>query len=97
MRAEVALDERARQFTIRGRVQGVGFRYFVVRHARRLGLRGFTQNRADGSVEVVALGSDTALDSLAARLHQGPPAARVESVESTRLTPTREYDGFDVL
>jgi len=97
MRAEVSLDSQARKFTVRGHVQGVGFRYFVVRHARRLGLRGTTQNRSDGSVEVVAVGSNVALDNLAARLQQGPPAARVDSVESSRLSSTPEYDGFDVL
>jgi acylphosphatase len=97
MPAEVTLDSRTRQFTIRGHVQGVGFRYFVVRHARRLGLRGYTQNRPDGSVEVVAVGSDAALDALATRLQQGPPAAQVDSVESSRPSATREYDGFDVL
>jgi len=97
MRAEVAVDSRARQFTILGHVQGVGFRYFVVRHARRLGLCGYTRNRPDGSVEVLAVGAEAALDSLAARLREGPPAAQVESVQSSPSTLTREYDGFDVL
>ena len=91
------MEARALQFTIRGHVQGVGFRYFVVRHARRLGLCGYARNLGDGSVEVLAVGDAAALESLAAKLHQGPEAARVEAVQAQPATPKRRYDGFDVL
>ncbi len=63
---------------VQGRVQGVGFRYFALQHARRLGLRGYVRNCPDGSVEVLAEGDRTALEELLALLRQGPPAARVE-------------------
>lgn len=65
---------------IRGKVQGVGFRYWTVRQASKLALRGWVRNRGDGSVEVVAAGSKDALDTFVAACHSGPRAARVESV-----------------
>lgn len=58
----------------------VGFRYFTLTHARKLGLTGYAQNLADGSVEVVAQGEEHAVSSLAVRLAQGPAYARVERV-----------------
>ena len=65
---------------VRGRVQGVGFRAFTRRHARRLGLSGHVQNEPDGSVTVAAEGPDRALRELVRALHDGPPAARVDDV-----------------
>ena len=66
---------------VRGRVQGVLFRSFAERHARRLGLVGYARNLFDGRVEVVAEGERSALEELLKQLHQGPPGARVEGVE----------------
>ncbi len=66
---------------VRGRVQGVLFRSFVERHARRLGLKGYARNLFDGRVEVEAEGERSALEELLKQLHQGPPGARVEGVE----------------
>jgi acylphosphatase len=68
---------------VHGRVQGVGFRWFVAREAGRLGVRGFAQNLADGSVEVIAAGSDAALQSLERALEKGPSFARVTKVEKS--------------
>jgi len=65
-----------------GRVQGVGFRYFVQDRALELGLRGWVRNLPDGSVEAAAAGPPEALRRLEALLLQGPPRARVD-----RLTP----------
>ena len=65
---------------IEGRVQGVGFRWWTVREARRLGLRGWVRNRRDGSVEVLAIGAAEALDALVQACHSGPPGAEVRSV-----------------
>jgi acylphosphatase len=70
-----------RAFVVRGRVQGVGFRWNTVRVARGLGLAGTVRNRADGAVEVHAAGIPAALDRLRAWLECGPRAARVETVE----------------
>lgn len=63
-----------------GRVQGVGFRYYVLREARRLGLDGWTANEGDGSVRVVADGPPETLELLLALLREGPPASIVERV-----------------
>jgi acylphosphatase len=86
-----------RRFTVSGQVQGVGYRWFVARHARGLGLSGFACNLADGRVEVVASGDDAALARLEALLRTGPANARVASVERADHTddprvPTRSFD-----
>lgn len=70
-----------RRWVVRGRVQGVGFRWFVWREAERLGLSGIARNLPDGSVEVVAAGTEAAIAELERSLAQGPAAARVERVE----------------
>jgi len=75
----------ARRLVIHGLVQGVGFRHATRSAAQRLGLRGWVRNRADGSVEAVAVGDDEQLDALQRWAHRGPPAARVESVNVTAL------------
>ncbi|HMA36295.1 MAG TPA: acylphosphatase [Chloroflexia bacterium] len=67
---------------VRGRVQGVGFRMFVLDRAEALGLTGFVRNAPDASVQVVAQGPRPALETLLAALHAGPPAARVGAVEA---------------
>ena len=71
---------------IHGRVQGVGFRWFVRVHARRLGLAGYVSNHADGSVEVAASGEQAKLDELERMVRQGPDGARVSSVEELPST-----------
>jgi acylphosphatase len=65
-------------FLIQGRVQGVGFRWFVQREAGQLGLRGWVRNTEDGDVEVVASGSEGDLAELRASLRRGPRGARVD-------------------
>lgn len=66
---------------VSGRVQGVGFRWFVARKARQLRLAGWVKNRADGSVEVAAAGERPALELLEAAVVAGPPGAQVEHVQ----------------
>lgn len=66
---------------LRGRVQGVGFRWFVRVHARRLGLAGYVANLRDGSVEVAASGEQKDIDELARIVRQGPDGALVSTVE----------------
>jgi len=75
----------ARRLVIHGLVQGVGFRHATRSAAQRLGLRGWVRNRADGSVEAVAVGDDEQLDALQRWARRGPPAARVESVDATAM------------
>jgi acylphosphatase len=77
--AEKAVE--ARRFIVRGRVQGVGFRWFVEREAHILGIAGWVRNNSDGSVEVLAQGSRDQVLGLRSRLRQGPRAARVDDVE----------------
>jgi acylphosphatase len=69
------------RFLVSGLVQGVGFRWFVARHARALGLGGYARNLADGRVEVVAHGGAEALERLEALLRAGPAHAQVERLE----------------
>ena len=69
------------RFLVSGLVQGVGFRWFVARHARALGLTGYARNLADGSVEVVVDGSAEALPELERLLRVGPGSAQVDQVQ----------------
>jgi acylphosphatase len=81
---------------VRGRVQGVGFRYFVIQKALSLGLRGYTRNTSDGSVEVLAQGPRPALENLLALLRRGPSAADVREVEVRWGEPSSYFSGFHV-
>ena len=75
----------------------VGFRYFVLGHANRLGLIGWVRNgAASQTVEVVAEGDEAALDELEIALRQGPPSAVVDSVESKRTEETQGFTDFTV-
>lgn len=76
---------------VSGRVQGVGFRWFVRVAARRLRLSGWVRNRPDGSVEIAADGSPDRLDQLKADLWRGPDGAVVSEVADLET----EVDGFD--
>jgi acylphosphatase len=81
---------------VRGRVQGVGFRYHVVREARRLGLAGWVANERDGSVRAVAEGPSDSLDLIEQLLRNGPPGSVVEGVSLVRMPATGAFDGFVV-
>jgi acylphosphatase len=70
----------AARLRIEGLVQGVGYRWWAVTEAGRFGLCGWARNRADGSVEVLAIGEAAAIDALEAACWSGPPAARVTAV-----------------
>ena len=83
------------RFIVQGRVQGVGYRYFVLQEAEALGVSGFARNRPDGSVEVVAEGSDEALHDLEDRLRQGPAFAQVTCLDRAPLAP-RGGQGFHI-
>ena len=74
-----------RRFLVKGRVQGVGFRWFVARKAEALGLAGHAANLEDGSVEVIARGGEAQLAELARLLEHGPRLAQVRSVEAADL------------
>jgi acylphosphatase len=82
--------------TVHGYVQGVGFRYFVVRRANELGITGWTANETNGTVTVVAEGSARALDELTRHLRAGPPGANVDSVVVNRLPAVGGLRGFSI-
>ncbi len=86
----------ARRFVVRGRVQGVGFRWFVEREARQLGINGWVRNNSDGSVEVLAMGTRDQLSGLRSRLHQGPRAARVDDVQEADARPLDGLNTFRI-
>ena len=74
----------AARFFVSGKVQGVCFRACARDEAVRLGLRGYAHNLGDGRVEVLAVGTEAAIDALERWLQQGPPLARVEQVARTQ-------------
>jgi len=82
--------------SVRGVVQGVGYRYFVLRSARDAGLTGYVKNLRDGSVEVVAEGPRESLETLARDLERGPRHGLVGSVRLEWQAATGEFAGFDV-
>jgi acylphosphatase len=71
----------SRRYIVRGRVQGVGFRWFVDYEARQLGLSGWVRNNLDGTVEVLATGNEQQHAVLRGKLERGPRAARVDEVQ----------------
>jgi acylphosphatase len=82
--------------TVRGRVQGVGYRYYVLRRARALGLAGWVANEPDGTVRMVVEGSEKAIDRLHDALRDGPPGAIVDDVLAVRMPGTGMFDGFAI-
>jgi acylphosphatase len=86
----------ARRYIVRGRVQGVGFRWFVDHEARQLGLAGWVRNNFDGTVEVLAIGNQQQLAELGRKLRQGPRAARVDDVQETPAEPVSGLTTFRI-
>jgi acylphosphatase len=84
----------ARRFVVRGRVTGVGFRWFVFDHAIHEGIGGFARNLPDRAVEVVAEGEAESMRRFEMALRQGPPGARVDEVEVEELPPTGRHRAF---
>ncbi|HKR89824.1 MAG TPA: acylphosphatase [Phenylobacterium sp.] len=74
------MSRLAATLRIEGRVQGVGYRWWAMGEAHRLGLSGWARNRADGSVEILAIGEPAAIAALEEACAEGPPAARVDVV-----------------
>ena len=85
-----------RGFLVRGRVQGVGFRWYVEREARLLGIAGWVRNNYDGNLEVLATGTRAQLAQLRERLRLGPRAARVDGVEEFEAQPVKGLSTFRI-
>lgn len=86
----------ARRFIVRGRVQGVGFRYFAVRAARQAGINGTVRNLPDGTVEAIAEGSQFAVAEFRAALERGPSYGHVSGVDEAEIQPAGRA-GFEVI
>ncbi|HSN93836.1 MAG TPA: acylphosphatase [Anaerolineaceae bacterium] len=89
------MDMRLQAF-VSGRVQGVGYRFFVYEHASSLGLTGWVRNLKDGNVEVVAEGSTEALETLLAELERGPGGSRVSEVKTNWSAASAEFYLFSI-
>ena len=95
-------DRRFVHVTIRGRVQGIGFRAFIERHALERALDGWVRNRADGSVDAVFSGAAPVIEEMLELCRKGPPGARIEELElreedAAGLIPSSRPAGFYVL
>jgi acylphosphatase len=96
-RATYNLDEVERLHgVIHGDVHGVGFRYFLMREAQRLGLRGWVRNRDDGTVEFVAEGRRPELERLQRAAERGPQMAQVDKLDAEWSAAAGGLDGFDL-
>ena len=84
----------ARRLAIHGKVQGVGYRWSMVREARRLGVSGWVRNRLDGSVEALVQGDPAAIDAIVAWSRHGPQGAKVVRVEVSEQACV-QLAGFD--
>src|SRR5258707_12691029 len=87
---------QARRFLVRGRVQGVGFRWFVEREAHILGIAGWVRNRSDGTVEVLTMGTRDQLSGLRSRLREVPRASRVDDVEESESAAVKGLSSFRI-
>lgn len=88
--------KEARHLTIHGKVQGVGFRFFATRVARRLGLKGWIENQRDSSVEAIVEGDTQAIDEWLKELREGPRFAEVVKIDQERREFTGKLGDFDV-
>lgn len=86
----------SKRVRIRGRVQGVGYRDWMIGMANRLGVQGWVRNRADGSVEALVSGEAAAVNALLAECRAGPALARVDSIAEDFAEPPEE-PGFQRL
>ena len=90
------MADSACKAVVSGRVQGVGYRYFVYQHAKFLDLKGYVKNMMDGDVEVYAEGDKSAIDSLLRKLERGPGFAHVHKIDVQWPEPSGKYTDFNV-
>ena len=81
---------------VHGHVQGVGFRYFVQKHALAFGVVGWVRNRGEGTVEIWAEGPRTVLDDLIERVNRGPHHGLVQRLELNWYSPKDMFHGFNI-
>ena len=95
MSTKPRITQAARRWRVRGRVQGVGFRYFTQHAAAELGLGGYVRNLDDGRVEVYAVGPEEKLSELAGKLYHGPRWAEVDGVDEQEAE-VHAYASFEI-
>lgn len=86
----------AKQLTVYGRVQGVGFRYFVQHIGNRMGLNGDVRNRADSTVEIIVEGDARKMADFIRQVEKGPPLSRVERVNVLDIPVKGTYSSFSI-
>jgi acylphosphatase len=84
----------AKKYTITGRVQGVGYRFFAERVANQLGICGYVKNLGDDNVEVYAIGDEASLEEFKHHLAEGPRSARVTAIEESEAPVNSRYTRF---
>ena len=82
---------------ITGKVQGVGFRYFVLQQAQELGIKGWVSNKPNGDVEALAQGKKEGLDQFISKVKQGPAFSRVEDVNLEWVNEAEQYFSFEII
>ena len=85
-----------RRVSVSGRVQGVGFRYFVRSTAGRVGVSGFVRNMPDGTVQAEVQGNPEGVDRFLDAIREGPPGARVDQVDVNEVPAEKEKEGFEI-
>ncbi len=91
------MSGKAVDMTASGRVQGVGFRFFVRESARRLGAKGWVKNMPDGSVSIHAEGDKETLDELIGRVRQGPAFGNVSGLDVEWVEPSGSFTAFEII
>ncbi len=90
------MPDRSVHMVVRGRVQGVGFRFFTREHASRCGLAGWVKNLDDGAVEIYAEGDEIVLDDFVERIEHGPRFGHVADVEKEYGEVSGDYSDFTI-
>ena len=82
---------------ITGKVQGVGFRFFVQQQAQKLGINGWVSNKSNGDVEALAQGEKADLEQFIAKVKEGPSFSRVEDISLNWVNEAEKYFGFEII
>lgn len=91
------MENNAWKVHVKGRVQGVGFRFFTEKLARQLGIKGYVKNNPDGTVEILAVTNEEVFALFLENLKTGPAMARVDDIEINRLSEVPDnYDAFRI-
>lgn len=84
------------EITVTGRVQGVGYRYFVIQKATEMGITGWVKNSVDGSVIIVAQGIEEEIKTFIDYLYIGPTSARVDQISKVKFNSLGNFNNFSV-